>query len=302
MPRYAEEWLYRFASIYGIGKALNRTPYYDTYYECIPRMYKEIQDTFLYYKKFLRLEHRWHNEKTVVEFGKHCCRYDSPERLKSINTRYLELTARHLQSYKYFWPILDEIRELFTFRKVLNQKVDSFRDQLFGNDKSHKLCVYTRRGDFTIQNVKSKSEFTAEATTYAASFLKKKFDNVSVVLLGQDKPFLRGLNLTNENISAVHIPDAMKRMEDLCFIARTCNSFIITAPHSTFGWWGAFLSSGGKNDRNDKNNGTNNTGGHVFYNSDFAGGDPQNYNLHDYSNFLPDWIPLRLVNNTIVVM
>ncbi|KAI1715865.1 glycosyl transferase family 11 domain-containing protein [Ditylenchus destructor] len=294
--------LYRFASLYGIAKALNRTPYYDSYYECVVRLYKEIQDTFPNYKKFLRLERREINEKTVVEFGRHCCRYDDPNRLQSISAQYIELTGIHLQSYKFFEHVFDDVREMFSFSDRVKEAVDSVRYKLFGNDTNHKLCVHTRRGDFANTNTESKGQFTEESTVYAASFLQKKFGNISVILLGKDKPFLRSVNLTRENIhiSSVYIPDEMKRMDDLCFMARSCDSFIITAAHSTFSWWGAFLMESNRKltfANNTKNNDINLAGGHVFYDSDVSfGGD-----LHDDSNFLPEWIPLRLVNNSIVV-
>ncbi|KAI1696682.1 glycosyl transferase family 11 domain-containing protein [Ditylenchus destructor] len=287
--------LYRFASLYGIAKALNRTPYYDTYYECVARLYKEIQDTFPNYRKFLRLERRGIHEKTVVEFGKHCCRYDDPSRLKEINSQYLELSAIHLQSYKYFEHVFDEVREMFSFSDRLKEKIDSYSGKLFGNDTNHKLCIHTRRGDFANTNTESKGQFTEKAAEYAASFLHEKYGNVSVILLGKDKQFLRTVNLGRENISSIYIPDDMKRMEDLCFISRYCNSLIITAMHSTFSWWGAFLMQSHK--KIQKTNDTDIARGYVFYDSSFAfGGD-----LHDYSNFLPEWIPLQLVNDTIIV-
>ncbi|KAI1715867.1 galactoside 2-alpha-L-fucosyltransferase [Ditylenchus destructor] len=190
--------LFRFASLYGIGKALNRTPYYDTYYECVVRLYKEIQDSFPNYRKFLRLEHRANHEKNVVEFGKHCCRYDDPNRLASVTSQYLELTSIHLQSYKYFEHAFDEVREMFSFSTRLKAKIDSYSGQLFGNDTNHKLCVHTRRGDFANTNTESKGQLTEKATQYAASFLQEKYGNISVVLLGKDKQFLHAVNLTRE--------------------------------------------------------------------------------------------------------
>lgn len=65
----------------------------------------------------------------------------------------------------------------------------------------------------------------------------------------------------------------MKRIEDLCYGSNFCNSFLNTAPGSTFAWWISYLAS------------SNTT---IYYNSNFT-------NIpHNSDNFLTEWIPLNI--------
>uniref|UniRef100_A0A183BHU1 L-Fucosyltransferase n=1 Tax=Globodera pallida TaxID=36090 RepID=A0A183BHU1_GLOPA len=70
----------------------------------------------------------------------------------------------------------------------------------------------------------------------------------------------------------------MSRGEDLAFAATACNSLLITASSSSFSWWIAYFMP-------DQST--------IFYNSNF------NDTYYSRENFLPDWIPIQLINGTM---
>ncbi|KAI1709431.1 glycosyl transferase family 11 domain-containing protein [Ditylenchus destructor] len=286
--------MWRFASLYAIGKQIGRTPYFDVSVRCMLRAVQEAEDTFPEYARLLRFERRGETGRVLVDFAKHCCKFDDLGKLKGIEDDYIQLSADHLQSYHYFENMNDEIRRIFAFSQEVKKITGDYAKRLFGDDESsHKLCVYTRRGDFIQYNTHSKLNFTEKAMEYATRVLKGKFGDVSVVLLGEDKPFLKNVTYNKKMTHAVHIPKSMSRGEDLCFAVTQCNSLLLTVPASTFGWWIGYLMN------IQQATPTKDASGYVFYNSNFFLED----SFHGYRNYFPEWIPLRLLpSNAIVEM
>lgn len=68
-----------------------------------------------------------------------------------------------------------------------------------------------------------------------------------------------------------------------------CDSLIITAPASTFAWWIGFLMNAEWNRTPSLLNGTRKR---IFFNADLKRNTPRN--TYDRTNFLPEWIPIRL--------
>jgi hypothetical protein len=66
----------------------------------------------------------------------------------------------------------------------------------------------------------------------------------------------------------------MHRGEDIYFSTKICNTLIITASASTFGWWIGYLL----NDLNSK----------VYYYNDFT-----KDTIYQRKDFLDEWIPLK---------
>nr|CAD2154626.1 unnamed protein product [Meloidogyne enterolobii] len=105
-----------------------------------------------------------------------------------------------LLSQKKLEDVKNQIKELYSFSTKMRTIVDKYIDEIFGNDLSHKLCVYTRLGDFgppkNPRHHPSKKDFTEESTKYVFNEIKKKIhsDEITLVLLGADKKFLTNLN------------------------------------------------------------------------------------------------------------
>ncbi|KAL3080494.1 hypothetical protein niasHT_038931 [Heterodera trifolii] len=76
------------------------------------------------------------------------------------------------------------------------------------------------------------------------------------------------------------MPKPMPRANDLAFAVMACDSFFTSAQTSTFAWWIGYLMPDDAT---------------IFYNSDFRPG------LHTRDNFLPEWIPIKLINGTMTL-
>jgi hypothetical protein len=63
-------------------------------------------------------------------------------------------------------------------------------------DSTHRLCVHTRRGDFLRRNWQSNKEETKKFIEFCVAKLQhEKGGQISLILLGDDKEFLRNLNI-----------------------------------------------------------------------------------------------------------
>ncbi|KAI3408568.1 hypothetical protein GPALN_010182 [Globodera pallida] len=146
-----------------------------------------------------------------------------------------------------------------------------------------KLCVHTRIGDFakTTTHLPSEKNFTEKAIEFTYKYLTQKHQRpVAVVLFGEDKKFFGNLSIDSKLIRSIYTPKSMSRAEDLVFVSTTCDTMLITCPSSTFSWWMAYLMPDGAT---------------IFYSAKLEG------TVYARENFLPEWIPLRLKENTIVI-
>uniref|UniRef100_A0A914H5H1 L-Fucosyltransferase n=1 Tax=Globodera rostochiensis TaxID=31243 RepID=A0A914H5H1_GLORO len=217
----------------------------------------------------------------VKSFAPGCCTYKDPQKAFSmIKEKYIKVMGNYFQSYKFFEKQRTEIRQIFQFGEEICKTVDTYQREFFDDDHTHKFCVHVRLGDFEKTGIESKNDFTELGIEFGFKYLKKKFDNISVVLLGAEKQFLMDLKIDRQLISNVFLPKAMSRGEDLAFAATACDSLLITASSSTFSWWIAYLMP-------DQST--------FFYNSNFNG------TKYSRENFLPDWIPIQLINGTMML-
>uniref|UniRef100_A0A914DY47 Uncharacterized protein n=1 Tax=Acrobeloides nanus TaxID=290746 RepID=A0A914DY47_9BILA len=113
--------------------------------------------------------------------------------------------------------------------------------QLFKKDSSHKLCVHVRRGDFKSFGGETTEEFVLGSVDYATAYLKNKLNvkKSSIVIMGDDQDFIKNVSRKLEH--KTYIPKNTSRGEDICFAIHNCNSLIISAGSSTFGWWIGYL-------------------------------------------------------------
>ncbi|KAL3096346.1 hypothetical protein niasHT_011596 [Heterodera trifolii] len=72
----------------------------------------------------------------------------------------------------------------------------------------------------------------------------------------------------------------MPRANDFAFAVMACDSLLITAQTSTFSWWIAYLMPDDAT---------------ILYNSNFL------KSLHKRTNFLPEWIPIKLINGKMTL-
>ncbi|KAI1727173.1 glycosyl transferase family 11 domain-containing protein [Ditylenchus destructor] len=276
--------MWRFASMYAIGKKLGRSPYYDASLSCMKSAKKEVEEMLPEYATRIQFFTPKPDEEKTINFGDHCCRYQSTNMLQNVTEKYVHLSGKYFQSLAFFRDAQDEIRAFFNWSEAARRNMSIYAAKLFGADNSHKLCVHTRVGDFVGFKIQTKLNFTEMALEYSFSKVQEKYTNVSVVLLGEDKKFLQTIKFDRRLITRVYQPTQMSRLEDMCFASIYCDSLLITASSSTFAWWIGYLMDATRNS----------TVGSVFYNSDFKATD--NYN---FDNFPSNWTPLKLIPSII---
>ncbi|KAF7640509.1 hypothetical protein Mgra_00000332 [Meloidogyne graminicola] len=192
-------------------------------------------------------------------FEANCCRYIN---ITNIFNKYKQnylIVPPPPQSPKFLENVNAEIRQLFRFSKKINIKVAAYIDELITwkgfsflglysvDQSSHKFCVHTRRGDFGPpkwpMHARTEKNFTENAIKFILGYLHEKYKilNISIVLLGEDKDFLRELNISQEQRNKIYIPKAMNRGEDMCFGIWACDSLLLTASSSTYAWWIGYL-------------------------------------------------------------
>ncbi|CAK5020166.1 unnamed protein product [Meloidogyne enterolobii] len=182
--------MWRFAVLYSLAKSIGRFPgiSYTNTWTCeklnSPR---EIENTFPVFhavRYFFDVE-GIDNSFYDRTFEDDCCKYYNPKFVRKNKRKYFLNFFRILNKYiskyliiapppqspKYFDKIENEIKELFTFSKSVQRRVDKRIENLFKDDNSHKFCVFTRRGDFTKPEWKkwhkaTDKEFTEKAIEF----------------------------------------------------------------------------------------------------------------------------------------
>ena len=152
----------------------------------------------------------------------------------------------YLQSYKYFHPIENKIRDLFTFQEDILKQAFQILDDLWGNESTSLkdialVGVHARRGDMLLQNHINSGHVVAPSSYYAKAFQWME-DNlpdktVKFIVVCQDTEWCSA-NLIRENAKLA--PQAPAEVH-LALLA-TCHHVILST--GTFGWWGAWLAGG----------------------------------------------------------
>lgn len=279
--------LYEFLSLYGIARTLNRVPFANKAYSCIRQEFKVMQSYFPRLAQAIQL--KTVHEKMVknVDYATNkCCVYEEVETLFSFASYlYINITAKYLQSYKYFDKYKSDVKNLLSFTNEDLSMMKKIAVNTWHSNRDHKVCVHFRRGDFLTSPVQqfSTEAFTVASVFYVREKLLKEKIAATVALLGDDRKWAEALFA---NYTWAHIPLKTNRVTiDYAFFAHECQTIILTASASTFGFWSAYLSSA----RN------------IYYNEKFA----KNYELLRELNpldvFPPNWIPLRLnISNNVI--
>ncbi|KAH7698788.1 Protein F31F4.17 [Aphelenchoides avenae] len=189
--------MYQMAALYGIGRTLDRQPYFHRNNRNQQGQLSEILENFPNVFRHLRIMLPKANETKYVEFVDGCCEYEDPSRLKNESATYISLSSEYLQSYKFFQPYRKEIISLFEFGYTMREEADDYAATTLPNtNERHALCIHIRRGDFIRHsNLESTKEFVEAAVEFVVTRETEKNASTKfqAILLGQDEGFMKSL-------------------------------------------------------------------------------------------------------------
>ncbi|KAI6198829.1 putative glycosyltransferase C06E1.7 [Aphelenchoides besseyi] len=243
--------IWRFASIYGIGRQLNRRPYIESRRSCwkntMPEFYSSIPGLYNA-TNFIQPAWQW-----KANYGRDCCQYDDVKQLTKYDSHsYLKVTGNILQSYKYFHQYKPEIRALFEFSPSLK-------------DYKRHIASILRSYKERLQN-----------------------SSISVVLLGQDNDFLKKIKTPKELFYKKYKVENLNRAGEIHFGSTYCDSLLLTASGSTFGFWIAYLLP------EERQN-------FIFYNYQASKNKTFGKDLYDFDSYPSEWNRLRLIAEDTIV-
>ncbi|GMR59703.1 hypothetical protein PMAYCL1PPCAC_29898, partial [Pristionchus mayeri] len=223
-----------------------------------------------------------------------CCRYHSSiveELSRRDDEERVNAQVFHLQSFKYFSSILprEQILALLELSHKLKHKATRHlldRDELMSYD--HRVCVHSRRGDFLSSPLHAPSNelFVLPAIEFMIDHVRSHLNSSSplVVMIGDDEKWERDIISSFYRTPSLILPSnsSLPPVTAWHFARIYCDSVLLTASSSTFGWWLAYQSKGQ----------------HIFFNSVFSkpGGFGRSLNSDDY--FPHDWNELEFDPST----
>jgi len=146
---------------------------------------------------------------------------------------YKKYYEGYWQSERYFLPIVEQIRQEFTFKKPL---ADTARDMLKRISlDSHTASIFYRRTDYIGHSTFDIGE--QEFQQKAIAHMNKLIPNLTLYVMSDDIEWVK----KNANLPANSIfvsSDKIPPHEEMQ-LASACQNHII--PNSTFAWWGAWL-------------------------------------------------------------
>ncbi|CAB01447.3 L-Fucosyltransferase [Caenorhabditis elegans] len=221
-----------------------------------------------------------------INFNSRCCVYVEPTILENNEDQYLHLAGYYYQSWKYFPSMQHELI------KYLKPNVKSEFGKLpRSKNNSYIICAHTRRGDFVW------GDFAASDPTFvrrAVEFIEKKkaLENLKsrIVLFGDDFKFMKSIFKYSilQGSNTRHFISHNSPSDDLIYSRDHCDTVLISAPHSTFGWWMGYFSKGNE----------------VFYmdireTNDFSFRIGE---LSPYDYFMPNWTPLKFSCDNLTIV
>ncbi len=149
--------------------------------------------------------------------------------LPEVNTVLLE---RYLQSWKYFYCIQDEIKQLFTFHKDILVKADKVLHQISQNTP-HEVTfvgVHIRMGDVLLHSHQDPTSDRRVAPVHyiktAMGYYRMKYPNVQFIVCTNDLEWI-GRHYAQFMSNDTHLVTAMAPEEDMALLSR-CNHSIMT--------------------------------------------------------------------------
>ncbi|CCD68841.1 Galactoside 2-alpha-L-fucosyltransferase [Caenorhabditis elegans] len=223
-------------------------------------------------------------ESTRYLFLPACCHYQFPSLFSCERSKFLVIDGQYFQSFKYFSAIDSLIRKLLKppiDEEIILKKMIGRKDEL-----RFKNCVHIRRGDYVndFDHAETSSYFTIRAIDYVHTLHPGL-----VYLISDDPKWVR-----KQIAEHLDYHDDVKIMEtpinaairDLYFSQAHCDSVLITAPSSTFGWWIGYMS---KNQSN------------VYYRDIQETDDMVKYKMVEEDFFPPTWKKLGMSRNGSII-
>jgi len=135
--------------------------------------------------------------------------------------------------YKYWWPVREEIRRMYTFSPdVLERAYDVVQTQR--RNQCNLVSVHIRRADFVDPNGHS---VNLTRDYYNAAFNEFGDSNVQYFVFSDDIEWCRAAFADKKNVSFAEGNDTVV---DMCAMS-LCDHNIIA--NSSFGFWGAFFNN-----------------------------------------------------------
>ncbi|KAI6224182.1 hypothetical protein M3Y95_00855900 [Aphelenchoides besseyi] len=239
--------IFRLASLYGIGKQINRTACLQG--SCAQEYHIELYSMFPNLQKFPLLTHCWDENTKGVGFAGNCWNYDNVSKLNEHkDEKFINLQTSYLQSHLFFHHSRRDILFMFNFSSGMDEMVDAYAQHLFDSDNSIKICAHMRRGDFNGGHplLPTEEAFLIPAMKFLIKSVmnNQTTPNVDVLLLSDDiyyandiREKIKKLELTDK----VYVSRDLNRIENLNLGARHCDYMLVSSSGSTFGWWMAYL-------------------------------------------------------------
>uniref|UniRef100_A0A1I7TW09 L-Fucosyltransferase n=1 Tax=Caenorhabditis tropicalis TaxID=1561998 RepID=A0A1I7TW09_9PELO len=184
-----------------------------------------------------------------TDFHMSCCKWDNPTRLMNITSEYLHIRGMHFQSWKYFARMRNELIG------YLKKPTNLYENLPKSNDASFITCVHIRRTDFLTSgfHVPDRS-FIISAMKFVEENERKRKNyslNMTTVFFGDDLEYIKNLfnetyvlNGEKKDLDSWWFVSKDDPTDSILYSRHHCDVVLITAPHSTFGWWLGFLSKG----------------------------------------------------------
>ncbi|CAK5078861.1 unnamed protein product [Meloidogyne enterolobii] len=189
--------MWRTASMYMIGKLLNRTVYYESIYKCFTEYKQEFEITFKNGGQLVKL---------MISFGIGCCDFDSPYRLEGENAQIIQVTGSEFKSFKYFEDSREEIHKMFEFNEDIKLAADEAAEGIFRNyTPEYRLCLHTHKHEYIESGQSSTLEFIEGSIKFIIQrhqvifkinfyfiyyFQSTNLKNIAIIFFGSDKNFL----------------------------------------------------------------------------------------------------------------
>ena len=160
-------------------------------------------------------------------------RNDNIEKIKKIRKKYF---LGVWSSEKYFEEIKDEIRDMYTFPKIGDEKNLKILEIL--QESNETISIHIRRGDYLST---SRYSNLSETNYYvnAISIIKEKIKNPIFLIFSNDIEWCKE-NLNLEKAYYIDWNKGEDSYRDMQLMS-LCHHNIIA--NSTFSWWGAWLNN-----------------------------------------------------------
>ncbi len=178
-----------------------------------------------------------------LEYHESTCNFD-PEVL----TREPAYLTGYFQSEIYFKEIEDKVREAFTFKPVIFEKLSEGRKEKIRRyqdkiEQSLSVSLHIRRGDYLASSEVYGGNCTEEYYTRAIALIREKYPEAVFFVFSNDDAWTRdwiaGIFPNDESFVIVEGTAEEEGYLDMYLMSR-CRHHILA--NSSFSWWGAYLN------------------------------------------------------------